>query len=772
MPDLDPSALEHPTPDAPVTMRDPSTGKAYDIPAGQVDEYARLGFTPESVVQRGTRIAKDVRADVYGGVGGAIKAGAAGVARTATFGLSDAALAALGGGHELEQLREENPGISTAGEVGGAFLPFGAAAVAGRVGRGIAALGEGAGAIGKIGAAALGGAAEGAFFGAGQGVSELALSNDPLSVERIGSALSSNMLYGAALGAPIGGLGKAAELGLARAKGAIDGALERRALKARTPAEAIETGDLSLLDKPTLDAAEKAELERLKVAQAPQRKALVDQLDSYRNVNRDSHALREMTVGAGDTNIREAGASFVRNDISLRRMLDDRVGFAENPARARTFLRAQEQALEEINGWGQQQAKRWAQDVAAAPEQIRADIVARKVPGELGPFTPTGLDLAVERELAARKGFEWEGAIVGGLKQPPITKALPEIQGVLERNRKFQGMLDEFAKPPSSDRLAKIAEARAVLEAPRTPSFGQAVLSAAAPFAGPLGVAAAAGNRALGGFQKVLAAAGERAGKATSSFLGAATPAINVATPVATKVLASVRYAAAGKGGAEVAHTLPALFKARTDEIKSQVHIAADGTFQMRPDARQAMAAKLDGIRVAQPMLADQLETAGARRIAYLASIIPRRPDVAGAPIGPDIWQTSDIAMRSWARSAAAVEDPHAVLDRASHGAVTPEDAAAIKAVYPELLASFTNDVATQLPQLRKSLSPARKLALSYLTGVPVDPAMDPAILRVLQAQYQFEPETGGPRAEAQFGSVKNRSEVGTASQRREEGAA
>jgi hypothetical protein len=53
----------------------------------------------------------------------------------------------------------------------------------------------------------------------------------------------------------------------------------------------------------------------------------------------------------------------------------------------------------------------------------------------------------------------------------------------------------------------------------------------------------------------------------------------------------------------------------------------------------------------------------------------------------------------------------------------------------------------------------ARKLSLSLLTGLPLVPALQPEILRVLQAQYASEPGTEGgtqaPVAAPQFGSVK-----------------
>jgi hypothetical protein len=802
-----------------VRLIDPQ-GQIRDVPSEAAAGALEAGWRAPTTQEELGRTTAQAQEEAYGGVGGAVKAGAAGLARGISLGGFDAAARLLGGEDaaiELQGLRETNPGVSIGTEIvggvapalvsGGAALPAGAAA---RVGAGI---GRAAG--GGIRGAIVAGTTEGAIQGFGQGVTELALSTDPLTIERAASALSSNMLYGAGFGAAAGGLAKGAELGLARAKGAIDDALERRAAKATTAAEAIEQGDLSLLDKRTLDLAEKDEIQRIQAERAPQRKALVDELDGYRNDNRDAHELREIAKNLPDVNIREAGGSFARHDIKLKGLLDNKVGFAKDPERARPLLQAQAQALEEITDHARAVEMAWKKGVAEAPEVIRKEILAGKVSGELGPFTASGLDLAVERELKARQGFQWNGAVHGGIKEPAIVRYQQQYADILDWNRRFQAQLDELAKPPTSDRLAKIAEARAVLEQPKEPSLGDALLGAATPFAGPLGVAAAAGGRVLGSFRKLASAAAERTGRAVSGFLGAAGKAAEKGAPlapvIATKVLSGVRFApgsdagflgAAGKAaekGAPLAPviatkvlsgvrfapgsdaeerrssgkatTLASAYRARTDEIKSQTAYDAAGVPRMRTDARAEVAERLKPVRAVDPILADRMETIAARRIEYLSSILPRRPDIAGAPIGPDNWQPSDMEMRAFARSVAAVEDPYAVLERAAHGAVTPEDVDALRAVYPELLADFTASVAAELPTLRKTLSPAKKLSLSILTGVPVDPAMDPAILRTLQAQYQYE-EPKPDRATAQFGSVKNRTDLATPSQRREEGVA
>jgi hypothetical protein len=110
--------------------------------------------------------------------------------------------------------------------------------------------------------------------------------------------------------------------------------------------------------------------------------------------------------------------------------------------------------------------------------------------------------------------------------------------------------------------------------------------------------------------------------------------------------------------------------------------------------------------------------------------------------------------MRGLARYVAAVEDLAGVFERVAAGTVTPEDAAAMKEVYPEMYADYQRQVFTQLPTLRKTLPYQKRLALSIFSGVPVDPAMSPQVIAVLQASYAAEDKPTMPSP--QFGSVKN----------------
>lgn len=200
----------------------------------------------------------------YGeGVGNVAKAGVAGAARGLTLGASDAVATALGGEETrtaLEGLRSANPIASGVGEVAGAVAPLvlsggssaGAqgASLAGRAGqlgagavrtlgaghraiagvggvvergvaRGLAALGaDGATVAGRIGASAvkLGarGAAEGALYGAATAANDAVLQGDDITAEKIVAGMGHGALFGGALGAGLGGVGKAVGEGAAR----------------------------------------------------------------------------------------------------------------------------------------------------------------------------------------------------------------------------------------------------------------------------------------------------------------------------------------------------------------------------------------------------------------------------------------------------------------------------------------------------------------------------------------------------------------------------
>lgn len=790
-----------------VTLLDPQ-GSPRDVPADQAADYVNRGWreqTHADVLRATTEAAN--QAD-YGGAHGAIGAVGAGLLRGATLGGSDVLARAIGGedaAQTLRGLREQNPGLSIAGDIAGAVAPTllsgGAAFPAGLVGRAGTATAAGAG--GGFAGALAGGVAEGALFGVGQGASELALSQDPLTLEHAASTLSSNLLYGALAGGVAGTAVHGVAEGLAAAKGAIDDALiarsgeramkiadELEAKAAAEPASITPETDVSTLDRAGLKAAREQELERIEGARAPEKRQFVNDLGEFYD-DMASQKLSKVVTGTSDAEARRAGAALRNADMQIRRLTDNEVGLADRPDRALAALQTQRQALNDIRDWMDEEMGQWQHKVREGAPQLHAELMGGKIEGYVGSaLTPEGRHLAVQQEMARRFG----GRVVneGGLVHLDYPENISfenweRLQKAIERNASLQEHLARITSDPISERLMQIESAEHALggrtsapaPVPATSPIGH-VLHAAAHAAGPLGAVATTAVKALGGLRKAAGAMAERAGKAASSFLdvagSAASKAAPPAPPLATKVLAGLRYSEADEEApAKESKALPELYKARTDEIKRQVQIAPDGSFHMRPEARQKMAARLAGLGAVDPVTADRLESAGALRIAWLASQIPRRPDIAGVQVGPDTWHPSDMEMRAFARKAAAAEDPHAVLDRVVHGQVTPEDVMAMKAVFPEMLQSFVRAVSVELPTLRKTLPYERKLALSMFSGVPVDPALDPRIVAVLQGHFAAEPGSEGgtaaPKPQPQFGSLKKSPGAPTPAQVRAQGA-
>ena len=755
-------------------------GEVYAVPADQVQELLNrnIGFQVQSAAQQAEAVTEGVRQDTYGGVSGKIAAGAAALARGATGGLSDVAGAALGIGDDLAALRDVNPTISTVGEiggaVGGAFLP---GSVVGRVAKIGSRISEGGGIV----RAGLGAGVEGGLLGLGQGASELALSDDPLTAERVGSVLSSNMLFGGAIGAGTGIAAKVLEKGLVRSKAALDEGIEAAAAAPKV------ADDLASMDAAGLRAAREAELEQLAANQVTAKAATVDDITRYRATVKEANPW--LVIDAG-----ENAAQLNKSTRSLRGLMDDPQGLAKNPTQALKALRIQEQALTKSIGEADEiaaklaaQNKRLAKDLALELETLPDDAAEVVLSGRAARRYASAADVKVagkgeaatvriSREDAGKFLENLATGAVGGQADQAL-KRLPEL---VDANRALQAKIESASLPKielTSDRLKAIDAARDALSTGGRPKgmleqlasgsvFGAAASAAAAipvigpaiaPFAG-MKAAQFVGEKVFGRMAKAGADGAARMSSAIGKFVDAAQRAAPVAPVLATQVLSSVRYAASHDDDSKP--TLASSYKARADEIRSQVGIAPDGSLIMRPEVRQQVADRLAPVRAGNPMLADKMETIAARRFEFLANKLPRRPDLGGMQSGPDRWQPSDMEMRQFARYAAAVEDPHGVVERLAGGTVTPEDAEAMRAVYPEMMQDIIQQIVADLPKLKAGLPYQKRLALSVFAGVPVDDAMNPAILATLQASYDNEEGSEGgsqaPRARPAFGSVKS----------------
>ncbi len=352
--------------------------------------------------------------------------------------------------------------------------------------------------------------------------------------------------------------------------------------------------------------------------------------------------------------------------------------------------------------------------------------------------------------------------------------ALAAIPGALEQNRALQQRIAGLIAEPSSARLNAIKDAIALGPAKMTMrqkiggalAFGAVMagasgvdlpgMNAIAPVLGAAAGSAVAGR--LGGtIAKTTAAARARQATIVDRLLTATGTTRKVAPPLASKILAAARFAPEDppdrKTPPKSKPTLLDDFNARSSELARIIAPGPDGKPTLRPEVRRQVAANFAPIAVTDPRLADKMETRAVARVVFIDSKRPRPVQIGMTRIPP-----SEMAIRGWARIIAAADDPHGVLDRVVDGTITPEDAIVMRELYPDMLAEFTRDVVTRLPELRAKLPYRSRMTLSLLTGAPVDATMEPRILFQLQSGFAREPNTEGgtqaPRPQPAFGSV------------------
>jgi hypothetical protein len=642
---------------------------------------------------------------------------------------------------------------------------------------------------------------EGGLLGAGQGLQELVAAEDPITIERLASALGSNALLGAGTSGAITAGGTAAvkgartvAKGLAKSRELVDGA--------KVAASASGAGDdLAAIagDRKALLAKRNEHLDELVTTQktevATRKAAVVDEVAKQRRAVAESDAW--LLVDDQKARARLSGS-----ERTVEKLLDTPLALKDNPGALLKPLEKGLHVLEETAAKADELAAKLAaedsrlarelgEELATLPDGAASVRVSGKTAVRFGDRAgkPVAKKVAAEGiEITRDQAADLFRALETGEVQGARKAALERLPQVLEQRRALYQQVKLALEPGKargelfSDRLAAIDD---LLTAP-APSAKKGLLeqmaqgsiygaAVAAMPAMPLGgvlapllgakVASAVTGLVFGRGAKAVAGQAERTSRAVAAFVETGKRLAPAAPPLATKVLTSVAYApppAKGEAAPEPATKSPPLvaaYRKREAEIYSQVAAGPDGKIVMRPEARAKVAERLGPVHVLSPKLADSLETQAARRIEFLATKLPKRPDFAAVLLGPDRWQPSKLEMRRFARYCAAAEDPGGIEERLADGTLSPEDAETYREVFPERLADFKRQIMERLAEVKAEMPYPRKLALSMLFGTPLVPALVPEILRVIQGQYASEPGTEGgtqaPKAAPQFGSVK-----------------
>jgi hypothetical protein len=254
-----------------------NVGNPVFVDSKDVDSAVSQGFKYESPEQEVER----KKETEYGN--SPFLAGTLGAARTLTFGLSDVAGRSLGFADALREIKTRNEASSTAGEVVGAVAPLlftlgGSAPVTaaqgatslGRAGTGLLTAGriaevtapalitKGAESLAKKVVAegwkrvAVQGALEGAGFGAGQAVSDIAMTEGDITPDRVAESLISNV----GMGAFMGGALSLGAYGVGKGLGKITDPLKKKLLgtlgqseNAIAPGSIVPDTDYGMLDQ-------------------------------------------------------------------------------------------------------------------------------------------------------------------------------------------------------------------------------------------------------------------------------------------------------------------------------------------------------------------------------------------------------------------------------------------------------------------------------------------------------------------------------------------
>lgn len=217
-------------------MPDPQTvnmvaddGTVTAVSADAVAAALAQGYRVEGDRERLARLVQEQRAEEVSGLGHTIVAGVQSGANALTLGGYGALVGAAGGGDLYQQLQEAHPDAALAGTVigtvapavatlGGSLVARGAATGVGELAGGAARLLQatpagltmrlgtriaesgGASVLGRTAARVGAGAAEGAIYGAGGYISDVALGNRELSADGFIGAMGEGALYGGAAG--------------------------------------------------------------------------------------------------------------------------------------------------------------------------------------------------------------------------------------------------------------------------------------------------------------------------------------------------------------------------------------------------------------------------------------------------------------------------------------------------------------------------------------------------------------------------------------------
>ncbi len=747
----------------------------------------------ETTGEQAGRLRQEARREYYDTAGNAILSGIESFADSATLGLSTLAQVGLGADpDDIKGRREFAPVASTLGAGAGVVVPIlasggtatplaaaktGATAArmargastarkilahtpAGLVGRaGTKVLAKtGAGAGSRIGRGVAAGGLEGALFGGGQFISDVALENTELSAESFVGSLGRGALWGGALGGVFEAGSIVASATARAARGRLQGVADKYRATAKAEKHTVE--DVLPKKKRTKKAAKK---KRQNFEQEMQR-----QIDEGEDL-----------IGKADTIFRQ-----VHDEQTAARIIRKKVDLEESRVNAMKWIdEVRSKTRDPVRGPRSRPMERTR---LGHPIQTRAGaklmdpvlpsgmgddvygIAGPKISDKVTDIADSALDVAdaaldsgdeAIRDIARMERAQYELAKelrphVSIQDVERLERGTKPYADAVARQGKAGGGTDAAGK---FSRLADIAAGAEVLESlgvplpdvDKVPVVGpllsmylkwRAISKSAAgrSFLASKASKVAKGststqNKISAKIDKLLAWQ-EKAGRAAGKAKKKVTPLLGPAGAMASSFTRSGSdvpdVGQKKRKGADEA----TMFRQRLLELRRATE---------SPEAIRNAVGQHTGLT--DPRLLDAITQTVTRKLQHLYNTAPkdgRVPNMLGQdrPFVP-----SRSALHEWAKRIKVAEDPSSVLDDALEGRLSMASVDTLKKVYPAIYQEIQMELMDRAAELNSSLPFHLQVQLSTLFGVPVTQAMRPEFIRAMQTGYSQQAQPPSP---------------------------
>lgn len=733
-------------------------------------------------------------------LGQEVVTGLEGLARGATFGLSDTALVGLGvDADNIRNRQAVNSTIATGAELTGAIAPgllSGGSGLSASIARALpsGAMAARTGALaGRLGGglrgAVIAGGIEGSVFGAGQAVSRLALDDEPLTAEAAFAEIGTGVLLGGGLGVAGGALGVGLEKtadGMAHLGGKVKDVLVRRAAPAL---DATSKEGRALLQSIQRSADDLDEVIERAVAKAESRSTSGFRFHadddvteaSFRALQKQKSEALDYANAAGGKlpqNVERAAAKAEQAEQKITALLSNKRGtvdFAKASSLDQKKLGSLSRAFDDFNGAMGKLADETGVPFAAAQSPVASGILPKiEGAGELAVA-------ARDAHAAFRKQLGKDG--IASIAEQTPEQAMATIKALQDATdqtaalaRHVGGKEAEALSRIGADisnaiggatksKLPEVAELalalgieEAVIPDVDGPADDLLKLYLASKMMGKMGGAGSLAEQALGKVASKLPGAklhsvadgfvSDTLGKlatSTGKSLERVGKGLNRSLKAGARAAKRSSPAAAsilgdvsfGESEGEKPRGAQAAFKLRSAELSAAV--------ANMPATEERIAARLDGVSQVAPGVAEKIGAHARATIEFLHNKMPKDPGVL-QKYGKSSWRPTEGELDKFARYVRAAKDPAGIIERFGDLRLSREDAEVLQTLYPAHFQRAQLWVMDNLERLAQNSTYRQRVQMSLFMGVPADPIM--ARAHVWQQNFQpvQEAQPQGPQ--------------------------